>query len=519
VLIPANLIRNHPFHPVFQIGSDRCKEAVSLAAPADWMVPALDPEFQSRCVASRRSRISMRDTHTWALFFEKRALAVEDGSWVLESPEALVCDSRTPSSVRFAEAFEDNRLRGLLEDSIGVRALREVLRAELRRESHDILDAAEKVVARLEVTRPALPIDGVFITLQPLMGYEAEAGRAREILAASGCIAAPESLVDALYREHGVQPVAYSAKPRLTASAESSSVEAVSEILRGLLDVARWNESGIVGDVDTEFLHDYRVALRKIRSVLSLTKGVFTAEATIRWKKQLGDVCRKTNALRDLDVQLLSRERLCAMLPEELRHGLDAFFAESEKARAVHVRKVAAFLRSKPYLSLIAGLAAEWEDATHHGEAGKTPIGEMATERLRKRFRRIRKLQRAIGPSTPDGAIHAIRIECKKMRYLLDCFGRLYPDESAAPLGKSLARVQNRLGRYNDTSVQQEHFLERAHRCLDTGDCRMALALGGLIGSLHHEHAALRDKVVEALESFCDRGHRSLVDQLEPLHP
>jgi CHAD domain-containing protein len=470
--------------------------------------------FVVRCVASRRTRISLQDTHTWALFFRKTALALEEGIWVLEHPGGLLQDLQTPAGARFGEDFHDERMRDFLDGAIGYRALREVAKAGLRREAHEILDATGKIVARLEVTRLEEPAGGVFATLQPLLGYESEAIGILAALRDSGCETATESLVEAVCRLCDIQPVAYSSKPRLTASPQSTAAEAVMEILTSLLEIARWNEFGIVGDVDSEFLHDFRVALRKLRSVLSLTKGVFTEEATLRWKRQIGDVCRKTNALRDMDVQLLTRERLCAMLPEELRHGLDTFFEESSKTRAVHARKVSALLSSKSYTALVSGLPQEWQDATHHGPSATLAIGAMAAERLRKRFRRIRKLQKSIAPSTPDAAIHSLRIECKKMRYLLDSFGGLFPADLVEPLAKDLARVQNRLGRYNDTSVQQDHFLKRAQACLDSGDCSLALSLGGLIGSLHHEHAALRERVVESLEAFCDRDHRDLVTRI-----
>lgn len=490
---------------------------VSLAAAGGWTVPAASPAWNVRCVASRKSTLSLRDTHTWALFFGGSGLGFENGEWIAETAGRLIRDAATPAAARCASDFGDGRMRAFLAEAIGVRALRETARAGLQRELHEILDGSEKVVLRLEVTRLTNPEGPVYITLHPLLGYGADAARMLEILGASGCGPAPETLIGGVYRLLGVQPLAYSAKPPLTFEPGSEAAAAVVEILQGLLEVARWNEFGIAGDVDTEFLHDFRVALRKMRSVLSLTKGVFSGDATTRWKKQLGDVCRKTNVLRDLDVQILGREDLCAMLPEELRPGLDRFFEESGNARAVQARKVAAYLKSKSYTALVETLPREWENPVYRGPAAAHPVGLMASARLQKRFQRIRKLQKSITSETPDSAIHALRIECKKMRYLLDSFGRLFPADCALPIAKSLARVQNRLGRYNDTSVQQDHFLERAHGCLETGDCRMALALGGLIGSLHHEHAALRKKVVEALAAFCNREHRALVKSLIPL--
>ena len=58
-----------------------------------------------------------------------------------------------------------------------------------------------------------------------------------------------------------------------------------------------YDEPGIIGDYDTEFLHDYRVALRKVRSVLSLFQGVYSAKDTERLKLAVADVMKSTNKL------------------------------------------------------------------------------------------------------------------------------------------------------------------------------------------------------------------------------
>jgi hypothetical protein len=74
--------------------------------------------------------------------------------------------------------------------------------------------------------------------------------------------------------------------------------------------------------------------------------------------------------------------------------------------------------------------------------------------------------------------------------------------QDKALLHWQLAKLQNRLGRYNDTSLQQDYLLQHAGRHLESGDTSLALSLGGLIGSLHHEHAALREKLCATLDQF-----------------
>ena len=86
-----------------------------------------------------------------------------------------------------------------------------------------------------------------------------------------------------------------------------------------ILKIAESNVPGILDDLDTEFLHDYRICLRKVRSVLSLVKDVYPAEGTGRMRKILGDLARQTNRLRDLDVYLLARDEYRELVPPALR--------------------------------------------------------------------------------------------------------------------------------------------------------------------------------------------------------
>jgi CHAD domain-containing protein len=278
----------------------------------------------------------------------------------------------------------------------------------------------------------------------------------------------------------------------------------VLEIFNSLLSIGRWNEEGIIKDIDTEFLHDYRVSLRKLRSVTGQLKGVFPETLTNIWKKKIAEICRRTNALRDYDVYILSRKRLEGMLPEELRAGLKTFFEELQTERQLEARKVADFLRSETYKQQVTSLQAAWGSACSIEPAANSarPIREVAAERILKRFRRIRKASKSISTETPDTLIHSVRIDCKKMRYLLECFGHLFPAESVEPLARQLAKLQNVLGRFNDTSLQQKYLLQQAVRHLESGETRLALSLGALIGSLHHEHSALRNKLVARLHRF-----------------
>ena len=460
-----------------------------------------------RRVKSESSNCDFYDTHVWSLWFSNAILAHEEG-WMLQDGSEAVKSTETAGIPRFAEDFPEGPLRTRLEDLTDIRALRKTASLRLERELFEGQDASGKAIFRLSLCRIASgrssKVRTTLLEILPVRGVKFRNETVVQALLNSDCRPTHENLVQEAYKLCKVRPSPYTLKLRLAFAPETHARTVLLEIFSSLLSIARWNEEGIIKDIDTEFLHDYRVSLRKLRSVTGQMKGVFPAHLTEAWKKQIGDLCRRTNALRDFDVYLLSRRRLENMLPEELRGGLDSFFVELKAERQLEAARVAEFFRSDIYKNHIASLQDAWASA-HSMDAtpnSTRPILQVAGERILKRFRRIRKISKSITQETPDPVIHSIRIDCKKMRYLLECFGHLFQAETVDPLARQLAKLQNRLGRYNDTSLQQDYLLQHAGRHLESGDTRLALSLGGLIGSLHHEHAALREKLCAMLNRF-----------------
>src|SRR5262249_57562017 len=76
------------------------------------------------------------------------------------------------------------------------------------------------------------------------------------------------------------QPGAYSSNIRVHLRPTLRADEAAKVILRGLLHVIKCNTEGVKNDIDTECLHDFRVAIRRTRAVLSQIKEVFPADVT-----------------------------------------------------------------------------------------------------------------------------------------------------------------------------------------------------------------------------------------------
>jgi CHAD domain-containing protein len=275
----------------------------------------------------------------------------------------------------------------------------------------------------------------------------------------------------------------------------------------------------VVKDIDTEFLHDFRVAVRRTRSGLTLTKGVFPAKTVDRFKTDFRTLGWKSNELRDLDIYLQRRERYTEMLPPALRSGLGLLFDMITLERKEALRVFTDELNSDSYRRLIES----WEEFLNApGEEGGDipaaagPVIVLAKTRIRKRYKKAVKLGKSIDESSSDRELHALRIECKKLRYYLEFFESLFPADEMKEVIGHLKRLQDNLGDYNDMHVQQERlkgYISKLDPAAEEGREGIAAA-GGLISELYLKQREIRSEFHEKFEEFSGGEMKSLFDNL-----
>jgi CHAD domain-containing protein len=292
-------------------------------------------------------------------------------------------------------------------------------------------------------------------------------------------------------------------KPTFGLTKETPAREAIGRVVRTMLEIAVRNVPGILSDLDTEFLHDYRICLRKIRSVLSLVKDVYPSEGTRHMRKILGDLARQTNRLRDLDVYLLAQDEYLGLLPPELRPALEGMFEDFLAERVREVQNTTVKIRAHASRKLLRKIAEYFSEETSHkpSPAADIPVGPLVFRCIYKRYRKIRVIAAGIGAETPDEIVHQLRIECKKLRYLMEFFSELIPREEGALIQKMLKRLQGRLGDFNDASVQQKSLLNYWEHKKSGPDG--AMAVGGLVSILYHRQQESRNLIKQSLGEFC----------------
>jgi CHAD domain-containing protein len=144
------------------------------------------------------------------------------------------------------------------------------------------------------------------------------------------------------------------------------------------------------------------------------------------------------------------------------------------------------------------------------------PIIDLARQRIYKRYRRVVKDGNYILEHTQDELLHALRIECKKLRYLLEFFASLFPPKKVARLINQLKRLQDNLGEFNDLSVQQEYLLGIAEELpiSDIQTKRALVATGFLVGSLARRQQVVKAGFAKTFTDFAAPANQKLYRQL-----
>ncbi len=106
---------------------------------------------------------------------------------------------------------------------------------------------------------------------------------------------------------------------------------------------------------------------------------------------------------------------------------------------------------------------------------------------------------------TDDEEVHELRIQCKKLRYLIEFFEPLFPSRDVKTLIKPLKTLLDNLGLFNDYSVQQvslQAFLDQHASKGRRKDMAIASSIGALIVILHQRQLKERVRVVSSFAQF-----------------
>ncbi|WP_457596642.1 CHAD domain-containing protein [Hydrogenimonas sp.] len=281
-------------------------------------------------------------------------------------------------------------------------------------------------------------------------------------LSRSGRIPALSTSLPALLAKVDEREDFLKASVRVPLGAYESGGHALKAIFHSLLRSVEANRRAILsGDEDPERLHQLRVAMRKMRALLSQMAPLFDPDWAAKTKESLAALMRRTGPKRDLDVYLARIDLYRSLLPERHHEGLARFAGYLRRLEREEAAGLESFLRDEAFVSQMASLEDFSRD---EGVAGLSPEAEgpvilPVKRRLFRRYERLLKRGGAIGPKAEAAAYHEVRIEVKKLRYLMEFFASLFEESAYTESVAVLKKIQTILGEHQDLDVQRRHML------------------------------------------------------------
>ncbi len=413
----------------------------------------------------------------------------------------------------FAKDLPISPLSDKLLNLLEMRALLPLTTLELQIYKLNIFNEDQKTIARLLIED--YTNFGCRLAIQPIKGYDKAATNLHQLLVKHlSLIVIRKPILLAVLKSQGRKPKDYSSKLNLQLKPTMPANKGIRIIYKTLLNTIKINEQGTIDAIDSEFLHDFRVSIRRTRSGLSQFKAIFSNNINTHYSQYFAWLGSITSLSRDLDVYLLNIDDYKASLPKSMREDLNPLIIFLQTKKIIAQKKLAKKLTSKKYLQTLG----QWEDYLKQPPTENTSLTlkQLADTRIWTVYQRILKEGSVITQQTPAQALHDLRKTCKKLRYLMEFFQSLYPTSKIKILIKSLKNLQAVLGDFQDYEVQENALRKFSEEMmhLQSVSTPTFLAMGVLVQKLDEKRCQARHHFAKCFIEFKTPSNQAIFKSL-----
>ncbi len=411
------------------------------------------------------------DTFDWRLYKNGSKLEGHDDGkslriyWQADKDGKLKIQLGLKKVPRLAADLPASEFRQQLTSVISVRELLPRIKLRIKRQSFAVLDNNNKIVVRLHLDEywyntaklRAASVLTRRLTLKAVKGYAKDYQRLAAFLADMPLQTTQDNVMELALIASGISTGEYSTRLNLRLDPDMPDAQAVKKILLRLLEIMQQNTSGTIKGRDTEFMHDYRVVIKKIRVALKQANTVHPQEISTQYKSFFSQLGKLTNPVRDLDVFLLQLQNYQVDLEQSSWTQLQPLRQYLLLSRAEAQKQLIAELKSSQYRDHIK----QWRDYLEQSEMDDSAPDKLdgatyklADELIWRVNQEILVKGKSITRNSSAETLHELRKYFKHLRYLIEFFRSLYPAVSLRVLIETLIDVQDSLGEYNDRHIQ-----------------------------------------------------------------
>lgn len=431
------------------------------------------------------------------------------------TPPVATIVTRPPT---FASDLPAGPFRLRLAAVTDVRALCPVLTASAEQATLTRRNRDGKALVSVTVNGD-LGVPNVAVELEQLAGYSGAAAKMAARLSRMGLRPVEGTLFDLVARATGQDIHRRPPGPTVPLDRSTPSGTAFAAVLGNLAAAVEANRQGTVDDVDPEFLHDLRVAVRRARVVVGEGAAVLDPPTRAWGRDELRWLAGRTSEPRDYDVLVLEWGSYVSGLDDPAAAALAPLHRHITRRRKAAHADLVADLGSPRYAALMDRWREDLAGATvHHGPDAATPIGRVVAGRLRRAHRGLVNRGRAITDATPAPELHELRKDAKRLRYILECFGGTMPAAPRKAFVQRMKVLQDNLGEFQDTEVHAAELARLGGELAGSGGAAgpTLVALGRLVEQLGARQQAARRQFASAFATYDSKETRLLLGQVSP---
>ena len=471
----------------------------------------------------RSSTLAVLDTFDGRIADAGLRLDLVDGRHLVLSGEGGVPAGLTVTGQpRVADDLPPGPLRNRLAKLLDVRALLRLVEVTSQRTDAVRRNGTGKVTAAVSVHESS-STNGialgatVLVEATELAGYPKPAAELRDLLADLGLEPVEGGLAEMAAGSAGVSLAGYGVSVGVPLAADDSAIDGYRAVLANLRDAMLANWDGTVADIDPEFLHDLRVAVRRTRVVLANAGRVLPEDVRERAREDFGWLGGISGTARDLDVYQIEWPEYTAALDTTATEALVPLREHLAGERTAAHAELAAQLsstRASEAVDRWNGWLDRPVDVSALGDRGLEPLAKTVRRRIRRAHRKMVDLGRTITPSTPAETVHDLRKDAKKLRYLIECFGGLYDKSARTAFVSRLKALQDTLGEHQDAEVHAHALRTMADDRRRRWSADTMLAIGQLIERLEQRRVASRDELADRFDAFDTKATKKALKDL-----
>lgn len=240
---------------------------------------------------------------------------------------------------------------------------------------------------------------------------------------------------------------------------------------------------------ENEALHQFRVNLRKTRSLLQIVPKLFDEAISLRFMDGFKQLASQTNTKRDLDVfeAYLTNEPARVHLCPHIDQG-----------KAHEDETLTILLNDKETTSFLSEwkMVLEDEEGFFGGENASLPFKALAALSIGNQLEALGAKLKRLNESSALSRFHKIRIEFKRLRYLLEVSEHLFASKPLSKAVKKAKTMQELFGTLQDRDIQSTVLRSFEEEPSLGEDVEAVAAVEALLVQISHEIYGLRTQIL-----------------------